>query len=222
MSPARRRRAPATAGPARAAVVPSRRGRPPRISPEQIVGAATELFARYGYRDTTVASIARAVGVADTSVLHHFGSKRAILDAVVAADDGPATAEMLEMLRPGGLQALRNLSAWGARMEQNPISTRLLLVLSAEALGAASELHDAFRDRYEFIRSRVADALERGIDAGEIRPDVDVVHEATGLAAFLDGLRLQWFLDDGATSIDAHFRVYVDHLISRVALADSD
>lgn len=184
-----------------------------------IVDAAITLFGRYGYRNTTVAAIADAVGVTDASVLHYFDTKREILEAALAYDDGPANREFLELLEPGGLAALRNLAAWGARMEANPETTRLQIVLSAEALSEASELHDRFAERYRYIRRRVIKAIQHGVDTGEIHSDVDAEHEANAWLAFIDGMRLQWFLADGAISLDEQLRAYMDHLIARIGAA---
>ena len=196
---------------------PRRRGRPPRISADAIVEAALTLFSRHGYRSTTIANIAEAVGVTDASVLHYFETKRAILDAVLANDDQPATQEWLAYLAPGGIEALHNLAGWGARMEASPETTSLQIVLGAESLSESSELHGIFHDRYRYVRRRTARAIQVGIERGEIRADVDADHEATALLALIDGIRLQWFYLDGAISINRHLREYVDHLIERIA-----
>ena len=187
------------------------------MSREEILDAAAELFARRGYRNTTLAAIAKAVGVTDASVLHYFDSKLAILEAVLSRDEEPGNDDFLELIKPGGLEALRQLSLWGAVMEKNIQSTRLLIVLSAEALSEGSELHGRFEQRYRYVRRRLMRAIRTGIDAGEIRADVDPGHEATSVLAFLDGLRLQWFYADGDLSLDDHLRAFIEHLISRIA-----
>jgi AcrR family transcriptional regulator len=199
------------------AAVPRRRGRPPRVGKDDILAVALDLFARRGYRGTTLAAIAEAIGVTDASILHYFDSKPAILEAVLAQDEEVANREFLERLAPGGLEALRRVAEWGARMEAHPATTRLQIVLTAEALGEGSELHGEFEKRYRYIRQRLIRAIQRGIDAGEIRSDTDAVYEATALWAFLDGLRVQWFYAEGDLSLDQHLRTYVDHLIERIA-----
>ena len=50
---------------------------------EQIVEAAREVFAKYGYRKTTIEDIAKAVYRAKSSVYHYFGGKDEIFRAVV-------------------------------------------------------------------------------------------------------------------------------------------
>src|ERR671939_2180846 len=49
----------------------------------QIVAAAGRLFSQHGYFGTTIEAIARQAGVADPTVYAAFGSKRAILSALI-------------------------------------------------------------------------------------------------------------------------------------------
>ena len=50
---------------------------------EQIVAAATTVFAEYGYAGGSVRTIADRVGVSPASLLQHFGSKEGLLMAVL-------------------------------------------------------------------------------------------------------------------------------------------
>ena len=120
-----------------------------------------------------MAVVAAAVGVTDAAVLHYFATKAAILDAVHARNDAESGPELADDLEPGGLATLRRLAHWGAHMEARPQVTSLQIVLSAEALGESSELHPRFAWHYRTQPARVADAIQRGIDAGEIRADTD-------------------------------------------------
>ena len=49
---------------------------------ERILEAATDLIAENGYKETTTKDIATKAGVSEMSVFRHFGSKKAILEAV--------------------------------------------------------------------------------------------------------------------------------------------
>ncbi len=49
-----------------------------------ILDAALELFAEHGYHCTSMRALARAVGVRESALYHHFPSKDAILEAVFA------------------------------------------------------------------------------------------------------------------------------------------
>ncbi len=50
---------------------------------EHIVDRAAALFARHGFAQTSVQSVADAVGLSKAGLLHHFPSKQALWDAVV-------------------------------------------------------------------------------------------------------------------------------------------
>jgi AcrR family transcriptional regulator len=58
-----------------------------------VVVAAQELFARDGFRATTIAAVARTAGVSAESVYKGFGTKaalaKAVFDRVIAGDDDP-------------------------------------------------------------------------------------------------------------------------------------
>ena len=53
---------------------------------EQILAAASNLFAVHGYYGTTTREIAQAVGVRQPSLFHHFESKAAIMEALLEHD----------------------------------------------------------------------------------------------------------------------------------------
>jgi AcrR family transcriptional regulator len=196
---------------------PRRRGRPPRVSSEEILTVAAELFGRRGYRGTTLTAIAAEIKATDASILHYFPNKAAILDAVLEREDEPGRQEFLELIAPGGIEGLRRFAQWGARMEAEPTTTSLLVVLSAEALSESSELHGRFENRYRYMRSRMVKLIRQGIERGEIKSDVDAIHEATAIIAFVDGIRLQWFYANGRLSIAEHLERYLEDLIGRIA-----
>jgi AcrR family transcriptional regulator len=50
---------------------------------EHIVDRAAALFARHGFAQTSVQSVADAVGLSKAGLLHHFPSKQALWDAVL-------------------------------------------------------------------------------------------------------------------------------------------
>ena len=55
-----------------------------QLADEQIIDRAAALFARRGVAQTSVQAVADAVGLSKTGLLHHFPSKDALRDAVLA------------------------------------------------------------------------------------------------------------------------------------------
>ena len=64
---------------------------------EQIIRAADEHFRRYGYNKTTVADLAKAIGVSGAYVYRFFESKQAIGEAVCAMTLGRIDALLMEI-----------------------------------------------------------------------------------------------------------------------------
>jgi AcrR family transcriptional regulator len=68
---------------------------------QRILDAAEDLFARLGYRATTVREIAEAVGIRDASLYKHFASKEALYEAVLERGFRPLL-DALEQQREAG------------------------------------------------------------------------------------------------------------------------
>ena len=70
---------------------------------EHIVDRAAALFARHGFAQTSVQSIADAVGLSKAGLLHHFPSKQALWDEVLAhaAALGQRACDAVADLPPG-------------------------------------------------------------------------------------------------------------------------
>jgi AcrR family transcriptional regulator len=84
-----------------------------RATRERIVAAASALFVREGYLETTMSGIAGAAGVAVQTLYLSFGSKVAVLEAALATDVDDQSNEWLGPLRaePSGAAAVRQYVA---------------------------------------------------------------------------------------------------------------
>lgn len=190
--------------------------RAPEARTDEIVTSARRLFATRGYRGTTVAAVAADVGITDAGLFHHFPTKHALLQAVLAHHTKIGADQIRAILAPGGLEGIRGLGRWGEVMESEPHLLGFEVTLSAEAIEPDSDLHDFFTERYTVLRRWLERAFRDGIDAGDIRPDVDPAHETACFVAVLDGLRLQWFFTEGGIPIADRVRTYVDDLVRRI------
>jgi len=168
------------------------RGRLRRL---QIVEAATELFASAGYRGTGLAGIAAAVGVTQAGLLHHFGSKESLLEAVVRHRSDQDADLITTIIGEGGLAMFDRLPLLAEHNKQRAGLSQLFTVLVAENLLPEHPAHDFFRDRYRQLRLEIHEALKKGRRRGEIRKDVDLRAVSARVVASLDGLQTQWLLD---------------------------
>ena len=163
---------------------------------ERILAAARELFARRGYRGTSVGDIEAAAGLSPRSgaLYKHFASKQAVLEAVMAqhtsvVDDMGARLELLPL---GDMRAELTLTArWGlAELRREHELTRIVMKEGERF----PELADTFREAIVAHGHRVAVAwLERHVAARGGRVE-DVEATACVLTDSLVGYTLQELL----------------------------
>lgn len=183
---------------------------------QEILDAASALFAESGSRGTSIAAVAARAGVTDAGVLYHFKTKKELLLAVLERFDEEVERDMQEAaLR--GIDLIRAIRGWGYGMEQVPEIQSMHVVLSAEHLHEPGPARDYFQRRYGRLRARYVRAFQAAADAGDLRADLDAEYEASALIAHLDGIRLQWFLLDRTISMDDSVRTYVDNTLDRLA-----
>lgn len=71
-------------------------------------------------------------------------------------------------------------------------TSRTLLLIQKEALTQQSEFRGVLRKFNRLAVDGIAAQIRIGIERGEIRPDIDVLAQATLMLAALRGARAQW------------------------------
>ncbi len=166
----------------------------------QILDVALDVFGRLGYRGGSVREIAERVGLTDTGVLHHFGSKERLLVAVLEHRE-----ELSRRTRPAreGVDLLDGLRELVRRNSTAPGLIQMYVTLSAEATDPEHPAHDFFVARYEDVTRYFVDQLTTARDAGDIGGDADLTCAAEQLIAVMDGLQVQWLLNEKVDMIAA-------------------
>ncbi|MGP9539376.1 TetR/AcrR family transcriptional regulator [Brachybacterium sp. AOP43-C2-M15] len=111
----------------------ARPSRPGSARREEILDAASALFAERGYHGASLRDISRRVGISHPGMLHHFSSKDALLSAVVDRLEAHAQGllDSVEALRTSPQSLIAALSGpWDPR--QHPMW--LLSTFSAEVV----------------------------------------------------------------------------------------
>ena len=166
----------------------------------QILDVALDVFGRLGYRGGSLREIADRVGVSDTGVLHHFGSKQRLLIAVLEHREA-----LSRQGRPSqeGLSLLNGLRELVAHNATTPGLTQLFVTLSAEATDPDHPAHDFFVARYEDVTQYFVDQLAVARENGQINANVDLTEASQQLIAVLDGLQVQWLLNNQVDMVAA-------------------
>lgn len=176
-----------------------------------VVEAASRLFAEQGYHRTSLAQVARAAGVSQTGLLHHFKGKDVLLLAVLGFHDRSRAARFDPPAH--GLRRLLDHMLDTLREEvRSPGLTRLFATTAGEATDPAHPAHDYFRRRFELMRENNARAVRASIDAGLVRADVDPEALGRALVAVADGLTAQWLMDPSFDVVQ-HVRKHLEMLM---------
>lgn len=164
-------------------------------SKEAILAAARQLFAKRGYRGTSLASIAEAAGLSQPGLLHHYPSKDALLLAVLASRDAEGSRISRPQPQKPSIGIIDGLAALVEHNESQPEVVALFSTLLGEAVADDHPAHEYFVQRYECIRANFAQLLREGQAAHALAPGIDPDALANVLIAVLDGLQFQWLLD---------------------------
>nr|WP_277348820.1 TetR family transcriptional regulator C-terminal domain-containing protein [Microbacterium sp. CFH 90308] len=74
--------------------------------------------------------------------------------------------------------------------------TSLYAIVSAEATDSEHPSHADFAERYRSGARNAEELLRAGQEAGEVRADIDPALAARLISAVMDGIQLQWLLDE--------------------------
>lgn len=150
----------------------ARRGRP-GYDQDTVLRRAIDLFNERGYDATSIADLARELGVTKSAIFHHVSSKEDLLAAALdealtglssateAASDESSGASAYERLRATVAESVRILSA------HLPAVTLLLRVRGN------SEIEQSALRRRRVIDEKLAGLVRQAADDGDIRSDIE-------------------------------------------------
>jgi len=183
-----------------------------RAKRREILDQATAMFGEVGYRGASLREIAARCGISHPGLLHHFPTKESLLLAVLEHRD-EVDIEWLDADSADGVTTLRHLVELVALNATRRGIVELYAVLSAEATSAEHPAHAYFQERYARAVDTATTAYLRAAAQGALREDVDPATAGRQLIALMDGMQVQWLLDDGATDMAGVVRRQVqDHL----------
>ena len=162
--------------------------------PQQIIEAAIRVFARSGYSNSRGSDIAREAGIAARTLYLYFRTKDEILVTLFREKMAEWVALVREAIagEPDSLAKIRKIVALHFRMiEGNPALAEVLQVELRQGhkffRGASAQEVSAYFDV-------IADVLEDGVLAGQIRKELPVKVATKVLFGAMDQLATTWVL----------------------------
>lgn len=150
-----------------------------RDTRREILDAALELFADKGFHGTGLREIARAVGVRESALYHHFASKELLFEAILTesdvspapvreALDGPLPTDLRPMFERFFTAALERFATLRERKRYN--------VLMSDGLRLARDGKDSFIERVGgAARAEMGTLMQRLVAEGRLRGDPEML-----------------------------------------------
>ncbi|MGH2895368.1 MAG: TetR/AcrR family transcriptional regulator [Solirubrobacteraceae bacterium] len=184
----------------------------------RIAAAAGELFSEHGFSGTTVASIARRAGVSEATIYATYGTKGAIVGALLSEMEEHADVAGWSARIDGESDPRRKLAAFARWTRVLFSSSKATIAAAAGALSdpVLIELRDeGNRRRREGLRELVASLA----DAGALQRGLSL-DEALDRAWMLSGLELYLGAVDGCGWGDDQYERGLSDLLSQQLLEE--
>ena len=174
-----------------------------------IIAAGLKLFKRDGFSGTAVKDIADEAGVTKGAFYHHFESKEdllllihhdyieyqlSVIEAVVAEEGSPT--EQLRKMIVAILHAIE-------KYHEN------VTIFFQERRYLSGPKFDEIRQRRNDLETVFRRLLNRGVETGEFRQDMDVAITGLGIIGMC-AWTYQWYVPEGRLNLEDVARIFTD------------
>jgi AcrR family transcriptional regulator len=140
---------------------------------ERVLAAARRLFTERGYEGATIRDIAQAAGMSTGAVFASFADKSELFEEILTADYEVIYAQMTQASRNAKTveEALLGLFgvAYSFHVEQLPLLRASIAVSWTRSEAAERRARADIKHIFRLL----ADALQRGVDQGQLKADID-------------------------------------------------
>lgn len=173
---------------------------------EEILAAAVQLFAEYGYHAAPLRDIARIAGIQAASIYHHYPNKQALLIEIMETHMQRLNNGLEHILREytDPLQRLYEAIAHHIRLHTTYKAEFFIIDTELRSLESESKPSIlAFRDKYEeLLQEMLRDGMEQGVFRS-----TDVKVASYALIAMCTEVAA-WFRPDGRLSVQQVILIY--------------
>jgi AcrR family transcriptional regulator len=149
------------------------RKQPAEVRREEILAAATRVFARTSYAAAGTAEIAREAGIAEPTIYRHFGSKRELYVAALheCKDSICRSFRAIASETENALEALMGIGKWYEHnIVSNPDPVRMRVRSMSESLDP--EVRETLHQDYQEIIAIITEVIQRGQAQGVFTKDI--------------------------------------------------
>lgn len=188
-----------------------------------ILAAASQLFARQGFADTSVEAIAALAEVGTGTVYNYFSSKGDLLMALVALDGEQVRAKgkrYIASVSGSANEALYGLLAIYIDHSLVHLTKELWRNAMATALTQAdSPFGLGYFENDRQLALQVGELVSALQQAGKLRPEIDAMQAGSALFIIVNGLFMQFVAQEKMpkTNLHARLRAQVELFVAGLA-----
>jgi len=183
------------------------------ISSRRLVEAAAELIVEKGWEATTAAEIGRRAGYSRAMVHARYGSKDAILDAFFLHDYVKQLSPDADPNATGLQEAVGHFDRVRRLFSEDQAFLRAMFVATFEGVKSTSPLRERVQRWLQRGVDKVEAGLQRGVDDGSVRDDVDIDRATSDLSAAIFGAAYLWTLIGDGYDLDRELAYVRDRFI---------
>ncbi|WP_395695659.1 TetR/AcrR family transcriptional regulator [Nocardioides sp.] len=153
---------------------------------DDLIEATRELLWERGYASTSPRAILEAAGAGQGSMYHHFRGKEALAQAAIERNAAEMRSQVAADLS-SGTGAVEHIRAYLSREREVLKGCRFGRLAQDSDVIDSPALQRSVNEMFAWIRAQLAAVISAGVDAGELRHDLDATATAAAIAATLQG-----------------------------------
>ena len=186
---------------------------------QEILAAATAVFAQKGFDGASMDDIVQASGLSKGGLYWHFNSKDDIIAAILSHFFNQEMA-ILNTLLPAAGTATQKLQQLGQQLLADIAQMQELLTISLEFYALAARRQAVrleLQGYFEQYRLTLATLIQAGIDAGEFDAAISAEQAALNLIAQFEGLVLLWAVQGGSFDLEQQMTTAITIFLSGIS-----
>jgi TetR/AcrR family transcriptional regulator, cholesterol catabolism regulator len=191
----------------------ARKAPAPRRREQEILEAAAEVFHERGYESTSIADIAKRVGILKGSLYYYITSKEDLLHEIIKGvhDDALGNLERTRAVEGNALQRLRAFAVIHFTFNaENRVKTA---VFFQDFRSLSEERRQGIVDERDIYDNFVRDLIRQGQEEGQICPDIDAKLGAISILGMLNWI-YHWYRPGGSQSASEIAEAYADFVVA--------
>lgn len=189
---------------------------------QALLNAALIVFSQKGYAAARLEDVAAQAGVTRGAIYWHFGSKADLYNTLVGETLERIQGVVDRAVSGGGsfLDIQRRVMVYIITLLEEDATYRAVQELTVLKTGYEPELAqglDKKREAMRQVEEHIAGYFRMGIQLGELRADLDPIIAARAMLAYINGISVNWLLDQRAFSLRESAPLLVEVFIRGIA-----